>query len=80
MTSYEKSKKLLVDYIKLKLEEEDWHGASDACCDLRDLEWYHRGLEAGRRGQSQEPSSTRPSYRVSVNPKHPSKIRLHIRK
>ena len=29
---------LLVDYLKLKLEDEDWHGVEDAGSDLRDLD------------------------------------------
>jgi hypothetical protein len=28
----------LVDYIKLKIEQKDWHGVSDAANDIRELE------------------------------------------
>ena len=28
----------LVDYIKLKIEQNDWHGVSDAANDIRELE------------------------------------------
>jgi len=28
----------LINYLKLKVEEEDWHGTADACMDLRELD------------------------------------------
>lgn len=34
----EKKKKLMVDYLLLKVKEEDWHGVCDASADLRDIE------------------------------------------
>lgn len=30
--------KLVVDYLKMKVEEGDWHGVADAAMDLRELE------------------------------------------
>lgn len=31
-------KKLMIEYMKLKMAEEDWHGVCDAANDLRELE------------------------------------------
>jgi len=31
-------KRVMVEYLKLKLHEEDWHGVCDAANDLRELE------------------------------------------
>jgi hypothetical protein len=28
----------MINYLKLKVEEEDWHGCADACMDLREIE------------------------------------------
>lgn len=28
----------LISYLKLKVDEEDWHGCADACMDLREIE------------------------------------------
>lgn len=28
----------MIEYLKLKVEEEDWHGSADASMDLRDIE------------------------------------------
>lgn len=37
MTTQEK-KDLLVKYLLLKVEEQDWHGVADAAMDLREIE------------------------------------------
>lgn len=37
MTLHDK-RDTLIDYLKLKTEEADWHGVADAACDLRELE------------------------------------------
>lgn len=34
-------REILVAYLKLKVQEGDWHGVSDAACDLRELEAKH---------------------------------------
>lgn len=34
---FEERKRIYLDYIRLKTEEEDWHGVSDAANDLREL-------------------------------------------
>ena len=28
----------LIEYMKMKIEEEDWHGCADACMDLREID------------------------------------------
>jgi len=38
------SRPKLVDYLKMKLEAEDWHGVQDAASDLRDLDSELDGL------------------------------------
>jgi len=39
------SKRLMVQYLTLKVVEEDWHGAADAAMDLRDIESEIKGIE-----------------------------------
>jgi hypothetical protein len=36
----------LISYLKLKVEEEDWHGCADACMDLREIEAKMTMIEA----------------------------------
>lgn len=36
--TYEEKHKIYIDYMRLKIEEKDWHGVSDAANDLRELE------------------------------------------
>lgn len=38
------SRPRLIDYLKMKLEMEDWHGVQDAASDLRDLDSEMDGL------------------------------------
>jgi hypothetical protein len=38
------SRPKLIDYLKMKLEAEDWHGVQDAASDLRDLDSELDGL------------------------------------
>lgn len=42
----QQKKKILHDYILLKLEENDLHGISDAANDLRVIEAYQAGMDA----------------------------------
>lgn len=37
-------KQVLIDYLKLKVEEQDWHGVSDAANDIRVLEVHESQL------------------------------------
>lgn len=43
----EGQKARLVDYLKLKVEEQDWHGVEDAASDIRDKEAEIQGLRWG---------------------------------
>jgi phosphoserine phosphatase len=36
--TYEEKRERLIQYLKMKVEEADWHGVSDAANDLRVLE------------------------------------------
>lgn len=36
--TFDEKKKILIEYMKLKMEEADWHGVSDCANDLRELE------------------------------------------
>jgi hypothetical protein len=38
---YTRARGALIDYLRHKVEIADWHGASDACNDLRVLEAEH---------------------------------------
>ncbi len=31
-------KERMIDYLKLKIEESDWHGVADAAMDIREIE------------------------------------------
>lgn len=46
MTSekYQEQRTKLIEYMKMKIDQQDWHGVSDAANDLRDLdsEWKGR--------------------------------------
>ena len=39
------AREILIEYLKLKVHEEDWHGVADAAMDLRELDAYERGLD-----------------------------------
>lgn len=38
-------RELLIEYLKMKVYEEDWHGVADAAMDLREVDAFQRGLE-----------------------------------
>lgn len=38
-------KSKMIEYLLLKVDEQDWHGVADAAMDLRDLESYLLALE-----------------------------------
>jgi hypothetical protein len=41
---YVRQKRVLVDYMQVKIEQEDWHGVADAAMDIREMEAkYKRG-------------------------------------
>lgn len=37
-------KSIMLDYLLMKIEEEDWHGVVDAAMDIRDIEAEKRAL------------------------------------
>lgn len=41
--TYEEHRAVLIEYLKAKVEQADWHGVSDAANDLRELEAEQRG-------------------------------------
>lgn len=36
-------KALMIEYLNMKVAEQDWHGVADAAMDLRDIEAEHLG-------------------------------------
>lgn len=47
-TEYELSRQTLIDYLKVKVAEADWHGVSDAANDLRVLEAKEEGAKRNK--------------------------------
>jgi hypothetical protein len=47
--SYEQQRETLIAYLKLKTEQGDWHGVSDAANDLRVLEAEHAARQEAKR-------------------------------
>ena len=45
MISLKERKKIMIEYLRLKLSEEDWHGVQDAASDLREIEVELRLME-----------------------------------
>lgn len=43
--SYETNRRTLIDYLLMKVEQEDWHGVSDAANDLREMDAVNRGID-----------------------------------
>lgn len=48
-TQPERDRRLLIDYLQLKVRQEGWHGVSDAANDLREMDAAHH-LEGKRNG------------------------------
>jgi hypothetical protein len=38
-------KRILLEYMRMKIEERDWHGVQDAASDMRDIEAEERGVD-----------------------------------
>ncbi len=38
LAKLEETRQRMIGYLKLKVEEEDWHGVADAAMDLREIE------------------------------------------
>lgn len=49
--NFEYRRRTLIEYMRVKMEEADWHGVSDAANDLREI-------EAEEKGRSQRPEYT----------------------
>jgi len=47
VTSPQKKKDVLVAYMLLKVELEDWHGVADVANDIRELEARYPNLKSG---------------------------------
>ena len=45
--SYEEQRRILIEYLRMKVEMGDWHGAADACNDLRELDAAERARREG---------------------------------
>lgn len=45
LKKYQERKEQMIAYLKLKLEEQDWHGVQDAASDLRDIESEEKGYK-----------------------------------
>lgn len=43
MSDYEKQRQILIAYLRMKVDVGDWHGAADACNDLRELDACEKG-------------------------------------
>jgi hypothetical protein len=39
------NREILLDYLKMKIEDEDWHGVQDCASDLRDVDSELKGLD-----------------------------------
>lgn len=46
--NYQERYNILVSYLKLKVEQEDWHGVSDAANDLREMMAEEQGKSVQR--------------------------------
>jgi len=40
------ARRVLIDYLRIKSIEQDWHGVQDAASDLRDIDSEMKGLRA----------------------------------
>lgn len=43
---YESRRAVLIEYLRMKVGMEDWHGVADAANDLRELDAEQRGRES----------------------------------
>ncbi len=44
LVELENARKRLKEYLQMKVEMEDWHGAADACNDLREVDAERAGI------------------------------------
>lgn len=45
MSEYERHRRILIEYLRMKVEQQDWHGVADAANDLRELDAHYRGTQ-----------------------------------
>lgn len=45
--TFDEKKKIMLEYLRLAIEEKDWHGIADAAMDLRDYENFEKGYQEG---------------------------------
>jgi len=38
VSELEEAKRIMVEYLKLKVKQEDWHGCADAAMDIREID------------------------------------------
>ena len=43
---YECQREIFLDYMQVKIVQEDWHGVADIAMDLRELDMKHRTLQS----------------------------------
>lgn len=48
MTELLRHRATFIEYLRQRIEDEDWHGAADAACDLRELDCEIRMTEAAK--------------------------------
>jgi len=48
MAEYLEQRRVLIEYLLMKAQQEDWHGVSDAANDLREMDAQERGRAYGR--------------------------------
>lgn len=61
--TYDEKVKTMLEYLKLKIEERDWHGVMDLAADLREIEQDYKTrlvIEAERDGREFIVMATRP--------------------
>lgn len=61
-------KQVYVQYLLMKVEEQDWHGVSDAANDLRELDIILSREDVAACGPEQPSSSCAPSENVLPSP------------
>lgn len=59
-TDYETQKRIMLEYLQVKVAQEDWHGVADAAMDIREMQATHLHKERAyeqRTGKGKKKSS-----------------------
>lgn len=59
-TDYETQKRIMLEYLQVKVAQEDWHGVADAAMDIREMQAIHSHKESKyeqRTGKGKKKSS-----------------------